>query len=105
MEISGLDTKITINRSEIIEQIAKHQSHLSPSDVDLAIKAILSLMSDTLAQGDRIEIRGMGCFTLRRREPRIARNPKTGQAVAVPESYSVHFKPGKELKERVNNIK
>ena len=63
---------------------------------------MLERMSEALASGERIEIRGFGSFTLHFREPRIGRNPKTGESVALPGRYAPHFKPGKELRERVN---
>jgi len=91
-----------MNKSDLIECIASGQNHLSERDVELAVKAMLQLMSDVLASGERIEIRGFGCFTLHSRAARIGRNPKTGAPVAVPERHKPHFKPGKELRERVN---
>ena len=72
-------------------------------DVELGVKAILEQMSASLAEGDRIEIRGFGSFSLHYRAPRLGRNPKTGDAVALPGKYVPHFKPGKALRERVNN--
>ena len=72
-------------------------------DVDQAIKELLELMSKTLAQGERIEVRGFGSFSLNYRAPRMARNPKTGERVPLAAKYVPHFKPGKELRERVND--
>ena len=71
-------------------------------DVDLAVNCLLNHMADALAQGERIEIRGFGGFNLHHRPPRIARNPKTGDVVQLPAKVRVHFKPGKDLKDRVN---
>jgi integration host factor subunit beta len=70
--------------------------------MELAVKMILDHMSDALARGERIEIRGFGSFSLHYRAPRVGRNPKTGEPVSLPGKYVPHFKPGKELRERVN---
>ena len=86
----------------MIELIAAKQTQLSAKDVELAVKTVLGHMSSTLEQGDRIEIRGFGSFSLHFREPRRGRNPKTGDAVELTGKYVPHFKPGKELRERVN---
>jgi len=91
-----------MTKSELIEVIAGKQSQLSAKDVELAIKTILEHMSQTLSQGERIEIRGFGSFSLHYREPRRGRNPKTGDTVELSGKYVPHFKPGKELRERVN---
>ncbi len=93
----------SLTKSDLIESLARRQSHLPPKDVELAVKSILEKMSQVLASGDRIEIRGFGSFSLHFREPRIGRNPKSGDAVALRGKYVPHFKPGKELRERVNN--
>ncbi len=92
-----------MTKSELIERIAGKQNQLPPKDVELAVKAILEQMSETLAAGDRIEIRGFGSFSLHFRAPRIGRNPKTGESVGLAGKYVPHFKPGKELRERVNH--
>ncbi len=91
-----------MKRSDLIAVIAKEQSHLANSDVELAVKCMLTHMSQALASGERIEIRGFGSFSLSYRPPRRARNPKTGATVMLPERYAPHFRPGKELRERVN---
>ena len=91
-----------MTKSELIELIASKQAQLSAKDVELAIKTILEHMSQTLSTGERIEIRGFGSFSLHYREPRRGRNPKTGDAVQLTGKYVPHFKPGKELRERVN---
>jgi integration host factor subunit beta len=91
-----------MTKSELIEVIAKEQSHLAYRDVELAIKCMIEQMSQALASGDRIEIRGFGSFSLHYRPPRMGRNPKTGEAVALAGKHVPHFKPGKELRERVN---
>jgi integration host factor subunit beta len=91
-----------MTKSELIERIAARQPQLSLKDVELAVKAVLEQMSQTLATGERIEIRGFGSFSLHFREPRQGRNPKTGEAVELTGKHVPHFKPGKEMRERVN---
>lgn len=91
-----------MTKSELIESIASKQTQLSSKDVELAVKTVLEQMSQALAGGERIEIRGFGSFSLHFREPRRGRNPKTGDAVQLNGKYVPHFKPGKELRERVN---
>ena len=91
-----------MTKSELIEIIASRQNQLSAKDVELAVKTLLEQMSGTLAAGERIEIRGFGSFSLHHRASRMGRNPKTGAAVQVEDKYVPHFKPGKELRERVD---
>ena len=92
-----------MTKSELIEILASKNSHLNQKDVELAVKSLLEQMSLALASGQRIEIRGFGSFSLHYRPPRIGRNPKTGDSVALAPKHVPHFKPGKELRERVNN--
>jgi integration host factor subunit beta len=91
-----------MTKSELIEAIAARQTQLPVRDVELAVKTILEQMSESLASGGRIEIRGFGSFSLHYREPRRGRNPKTGDTVELTGKHVPHFKPGKELRERVN---
>ena len=91
-----------MTKSELIEVIAREQSHLAYRDVELAVKCMIEQMSRALVTGDRIEIRGFGSFSLHYRPPRTGRNPKTGDSVQLSGKYVPHFKPGKELRERVN---
>ena len=91
-----------MTKSELIEIIARKQKHLPAKDVELAVKHLLELMRGSLSRGERIEIRGFGSFSLHYRPPRMGRNPKTGEAVALSGKHVPHFKPGKELRERVN---
>ncbi len=91
-----------MTKSELIELLAVKNSHLNHKDVELAVKGLLEQMSLSLATGQRIEIRGFGSFSLHYRPPRMGRNPKTGDSVALAAKYVPHFKPGKELRERVN---
>ena len=93
-----------MTKSELIEIIAQKQKHLPGKDVELAVKHLLEIMSDALADGQRIEIRGFGSFSLHYREPRIGRNPKTGETVRLEGKNVPHFKPGKELRERVDAV-
>ena len=90
-----------MTKSELIELLARRQPHLKADDVDMAVKSLLQMMGGALADGDRIEVRGFGSFSLHYRPPRIGRNPKTGETVALPAKHVPHFKPGKELRERV----
>jgi integration host factor subunit beta len=89
-------------KSELISTIACKQPHLTNKDIELAVNTVIVYLSQTLAQGSQIEIRGFGGFSLRSRDSRIGRNPKTGQAVEVPDGHVLHFKPGLELRDRVN---
>jgi integration host factor subunit beta len=91
-----------MTKSELIEALSRRQTHLAFSDVELSVKNVIEQMSHALSSGERIEIRGFGSFALHYRPPRMGRNPKTGEAVALPGKHVPHFKPGKELRERVN---
>ncbi len=91
-----------MTKSELISQLAAKQPQLDYRDVELAVKELLAQMGTALAAGERIEVRGFGSFSLHYRPPRIGRNPRTGESVAVADKYVPHFKPGKELRERVN---
>jgi integration host factor subunit beta len=92
----------TITRSELVERLAQAFPQLLPRDVELAVKTLLDTMSQALAEGKRIELRGFGSFVMHHRPPRQGRNPKSGEAVMVPAKHVPHFKPGKELRERVD---
>lgn len=96
---------MTVTRSELIERIADAQQDIQVRDVEIAVKMLVEHMAQTVTSGDRIEIRGFGSFELHYRPPRRARNPKTGEQVALEGKYAVHFKPGKELREKVNDSK
>ena len=101
LELATLNA-FAMTKSELIERITARQAQLSAKDVELAVKAMIEHMAQTLAQGHRIEIRGFGSFSLHYRAPRIGRNPKTGESVGLSGKYVPHFKPGKELRDRVN---
>lgn len=91
-----------MTRSELIDRLAQRFPQLVVKDAEEAVKVILGAMADALSQGDRIELRGLGSFSLNYRPPRLGRNPKSGETVHVPGKYVPHFKPGKELRERVD---
>ncbi len=98
----GDDDVPTMTKSELIGRLAERYPQLVAKDAEFAVRTILDAMARTLAQGHRIEIRGFGSFSLSHRPPRIGRNPKSGERVLVPEKRVPHFKPGKELRERVD---
>jgi len=91
-----------MTRSDLVEALASRFAQLGQRDAELAIKAILDAMSDAMVQGQRIEIRGFGSFSVNSRPPRMGRNPRSGESVAIPEKRVPHFKPGKALRERVD---
>jgi integration host factor subunit beta len=92
-----------MNKSELIKKMTERLDQLTSRDVDLAVHSIIEIMSDSLADGDRIEIRGFGTFSNHYRKPRTVRNPKTGEiGIFKPGKYVPHFKPGKDLKRRVD---
>ncbi len=92
-----------MTKSELIARLTERFPQLVAKDADFAVKMVLDAMSEALAKGDRIEIRGFGSFALNYRPPRVGRNPKSGDKVSVPEKWVPHFKAGKELRERVDN--
>jgi integration host factor subunit beta len=92
-----------MTKSELIERIAARQVQLSTKDVELAVKCVIDQMVNGLASGKRIEIRGFGSFSLHYRAARIGRNPKTGEQVQLAGKHVPHFKPGKEMRDRVND--
>lgn len=91
-----------MNKSDLIEVVAEKATHLAHKEVELIVETIFGSMTKALASGDRIEIRGFGCFEIRKRPGRLARNPKTGERVPIHERKVPFFKVGKELRERVN---
>jgi len=93
-----------MTKSELINQLSKLYPELSPRQVEDAVKELIEQMAQTMALGDRIEIRGFGSFSLHFRAPREGRNPKTGEKVKLAGKHVPHFKPGKELRERVDNL-
>ncbi|HTN50740.1 MAG TPA: integration host factor subunit beta [Burkholderiaceae bacterium] len=91
-----------MTKSELIARLAERNPRLVARDADEAVNTMLDAMTEALAAGQRIEIRGFGSFALNYRPPRVGRNPKSGDRVQVPAKYVPHFKAGKELRERVD---
>jgi integration host factor subunit beta len=91
-----------MTRSDLVEALAERFGQLTQRDAEFAVKAILDAMSDALVKGHRIEIRGFGSFSVSHRSPRMGRNPRSGEKVAIPEKRVPHFKPGKALREQVD---
>ena len=91
-----------MTRSDLVEALAERFGQLTHRDAEFAVKALLEAMSDSLARGHRIELRGFGSFTISHRPPRMGRNPRSGEQVAIPEKRVPHFKPGKALREEVD---
>lgn len=91
-----------MTKSELIAELAAANPHLLGRDVELIVATIFDEISAALARGQRVELRGFGAFTVRRRDARTGRNPRTGEAVPVEEKGVPFFKAGKELRERVN---
>ena len=98
-----METAVT--KSELIALLAEKYSHLASKDVESAVKGMIDHMTQALSSGERIEIRGFGSFSLHYRPPRIGRNPKTGDSVELASKYVPHFKPGKELRDKVNQTR
>ena len=94
-----------MTKSELIESLAKRQTQLAYKDVELAVKTILEHMTNALSNGERIESRGFGSFSLHYRPPRVGRNPKSGDPVSLPAKYVPHFKPGKQLRDRIDQTR
>jgi len=93
---------MSMTRSDLVTKLADRFGQLTQRDAEFAVKTILDAMSDALARGHRIEIRGFGSFSINRRPPRVGRNPRSGEQVVVPEKLVPHFKPGKALREAVD---
>tara|TARA_B110000967_G_scaffold203247_1_gene243570 strand:- start:174 stop:512 length:339 start_codon:yes stop_codon:yes gene_type:complete len=95
--------ELSMTKSELIEKIAASQDQLPPRDVELSVRMILERMTQAMVNNERIEIRGFGSFSLHYRAPRVGRNPKTGDPVTLTGKYVPYFKPGKDLRTRVND--
>ncbi|XAH25492.1 integration host factor subunit beta [Xylophilus sp. GW821-FHT01B05] len=91
-----------MTRSDLVEELAARFGQLAHRDAETAVKTILDAISDALVRGHRIEIRGFGSFSVNHRPPRMGRNPRSGESVAIPEKRVPHFKPGKGLREAVD---
>ncbi|MEC9206169.1 MAG: HU family DNA-binding protein [Pseudomonadota bacterium] len=96
-------TSLPLNKSEFISKLSQKFNSFTFSDIDFSVKKIFEYISQSLYSGERVELRGFGTFSLHEHNSRTARNPKTGEPVALQKRYTVHFKPSKELKRRVNN--
>lgn len=94
-----------MTKSELIEQLSINNGSLNKREAELIVNTIFGSIGDELIQGGRVEIRGFGSFTIRARDAREARNPKSGEVVMIPEKKTPFFKTGKELRERVNGAK
>jgi integration host factor subunit beta len=93
---------IHMTRSDLVEELAARFGQLTHRDAEYAVKTILDAVSDALVRGHRIEVRGFGSFSVTHRPPRMGRNPRSGEAVHIPEKRVPHFKPGKALREAVD---
>ena len=93
-----------MTRSNLIDLLDSKHKHLAHKDVELGVRCLIEVMSQALSSGERIEIRGFGSFSIHFRPARVGRNPKSGESVMLQSKYVPHFKPGKELRERVNSI-
>ena len=91
----------SITKSDLVKALSKNQRYLAPKDVEVAVRSLINMLSNSLSSGERIEIRGFGSFSLRYHPSRIGRNPRTGESVSIAGKYVPHFKPGKELRKRV----
>jgi len=91
-------------KSELIQKISASNPHLYQRDVERIVNVIFDEIIEALARGDRVELRGFGAFTVKRRAPRVGRNPRTGAAVKVEEKHVPFFKTGKELRDRLNGL-
>lgn len=91
-----------MTRSELIASLSQRFPQLVLKDAELSVAEILGALGNAISRGGRVEIRGFGSFSLNYRSPRLGRNPRTGEPVNIPEKWTPHFKPGKELRELVN---
>lgn len=92
-----------MTKSELIQRLNQKYPHLYQRDIEVLVNTILGEISDALAREERVELRGFGAFSIRKREPRAARNPKNGEIVDIGERAAIYFRTGKELRERINN--
>ena len=92
----------SLTKSDLIRRLSQKQRHLAHNDVEQAINGLIKMMCNALATSERIEVRGFGSFDLRYRRPRVGRNPASGETINLSSKYVPHFKPGKELRTRIN---
>lgn len=93
-----------MTKSELVEIIADNYDEITRKEAEVVVNEVFQAISEALAKGERVELRGFGSFTTKRRNPRVGRNPKTGESVQVPGKVVPHFKPGKELRDRVDSV-
>lgn len=91
-----------MTKSELIQRLNQKYPHLYQRDIETLVNTVLNEISEALAREDRVELRGFGAFSIRKREPRAARNPKNGDVVHIGERRAIYFRTGKELRERIN---
>jgi integration host factor subunit beta len=91
----------SITKSDLVKVLSKNQTYLAPKDVEVVVKSLINILSNSLSSGERIEIRGFGSFNLHYHPSRNGRNPRTGESVNIVGKYVPHFKPSKELRKRV----
>ena len=99
--MSARANAVQINRSHLVDRLARKHKQLTRHDIDEAVKLVFGQIAAGLSRDERVELRGFGSFNLRQRPQRIAHNPRTGQAVALPSRLVLHFKPGKRLRENL----
>jgi integration host factor subunit beta len=91
----------SMTKRDLVKVLSKNQRYLAPKDVEVVVRSLINILSNSLSSGERIEIRGFGSFNLHYHSPRIGKNPRTGEPVNISGKYVPHFKPGKELRKRV----
>ncbi|PCI44736.1 MAG: integration host factor subunit beta [Proteobacteria bacterium] len=91
-----------MTKSELVDIVAESHGQITRREAEVVVNEVIEAISGALSAGDRVELRGFGSFTVKKRAPRVGRNPKTGESVQVPAKVVPHFKPGKELRERVD---
>lgn len=93
-----------MTKSELIQRLSKRYPHLYQRDIEVLVNTMFDEITKALAEGNRVELRGFGAFSVRKREPRAARNPKNGAMVQVEERHAIYFRTGKELRERITTV-
>jgi integration host factor subunit beta len=93
-----------MTKSELIQRLSKRYPHLYQRDIEVLVNTMFDEITKALAEANRVELRGFGAFSVRKREPRAARNPKNGAMVQVEERHAIYFRTGKELRERITTV-
>ena len=93
-----------MTKSELVLRLSKLYPHLYQRDLEKLVNTVLGVIAQSLVQGRRVELRGFGAFSVRKREPRKARNPKNGREVFIGARHAIYFRTGKELREKVNHV-